>query len=61
MGMLTLSLLLDVSLARQVEGEFVLSSSEQESGSEQDMYRAEREYSVGKVTTTPVLLKYAYM
>jgi hypothetical protein len=29
--------------------------------SEQDMYCAGREYSGGKVITTPVLLKYAYM
>jgi len=52
-------LLADVALPRKVEGEFTLSNSTRVAGSEQAVYVVGREYSGGKIITSPVFLKYA--
>jgi hypothetical protein len=51
-------LLADVALPRKVEGELTLSNSTRVAGSEQAVYFVGREYSGGKVITSPVFLKY---
>lgn len=50
-------LLADVPLPRKVEGEFLLSGSTRKAGSEQAVHFVGREYSGGKVITSPVFLK----
>jgi hypothetical protein len=52
-------LLADVALPRKVEGEFTISNSSKVAGSEQAVYFVGREYSGGKVITSPVFLRYA--
>ena len=52
-------LLADVALPRKVEGELRLSNSARIAGSQQAVYLVGREYSGGKVITSPVFLKYA--
>lgn len=55
----SVELLADVALPRKVEGKLTLSNSNRIAGSEQAVYFVGREYSGGKVITSPVFLKYS--
>lgn len=50
--------LLDVSLPRRVEGEFTIAAGTHKPGDSQAVYFVGREYSGGKVITSPVFIEY---